>query len=843
MSSARVLAAVLSALALLLPLSNAFATRSEIPSYYEQIDFNLTSPSAWATAVGGFANPAVYSMMPGSEMEYYAAHPENDLVAGLNRWGLFTSLKHLGFGFMHERVPDGASTLSVTDYRLALAGGTPAHSFGMSLGWSRGDTDQLRRTTLMQLGMVERPLRHLSVGVSGAFSTENADVAGLFDVAVRPLGDERVTVFGDIEYPRGYALKDSPWSLGAMLEVPAGLKLVGRYFDDERFTFGVAYTFGGAPQTGELRGSVAPFYDSGGNYSGLNWGVRLGYPERNGLTEPLFTDAFYVKMHVKGPVVHTRYRFLDRGVSLYRLLDALEGARTDRRVAGVAINLSGAQMSTGTAWEVHEKLLALRDAGKHVVVYIDEVGMTTYFAASAADVLVMDPEGLMLLPGYALGRTYAREMLSKMGLGVEEWRFKDYKSAFEVLSRDNMSAADRKQRQALVDGWYATVRDGVTKSRGVSATEFDAWVNDVTLVLARTALDRKMVDKIARWDEIDKVVEELEGRRKGFMPADATARRHYPSRAWGAPPKIAVVYAIGGSEMDSGYNARQLDGMLKEVTKDDDVKAVVLRINSPGGSPLAADIVAEGVRKCAKRKPVIVSQADVAASGGYWASIHGTKILVQPTTITGSIGVIGGWVWDEGLGEKVGLNTEQVKAGDHADLFVSMRLPFLPLPIGVPYRGVTDEERERVLAEMEDLYDRFVANVAAARGLPQEKVAELAKGRVWTGREGVANGLVDAVGGLDDAVALAKEQAGLGRDERVDVVEYSRKGWFNPEALNAMPFGIGKRRANATESVDEMALLRAYESLYLGALARYNGRPLCLLPPEDLPREAMDNGE
>jgi protease-4 len=837
----RLSAAVLT-VAALLPVRPASATKSELPSYYDQINFNLTSPSAWATAVGGFANPAVYGVMPGSEMEFYASHPESDPLAGLSRWGLFTGLGNLGFGFAHTRVPEGDGSLSVTDYRLALSGGSPAHSAGLSLGWSRGDTDQFKRTTLMQLGIVDRPTRYLSVGIAGAFSTENRDIAGLFDLAVRPMGDERLTVFGDLEYPRGYSLKDSPWSLGAMLEIPAGLKLVGRYFDDERFTFGVAYTFGGAAGTGHLRGSVAPFYSSGGAYTGINWGVRMGYPERNRLTGSLFKDAYYVKMKLKGPVVHTRYRFFDSGRTLYALLDGLEGARTDDRVAGVALNLSGAKMSTGTAWELRQKLLDLQAAGKHVVAYIDEAGMATYFVASAADVVVMDPEGMMLLAGYALGRTYAKEMLAKMRLGVEEWRFKDYKSAFEVLSRETMSPADREQRQALVDGWYGTVREGVTASRGVDPPDFDRWVDDVTIVFPNRALEEGIVDKLARWDEIDKVVRELEGRRKGFMGADATARHGYPSRRWGTTPRIAVVYAIGGSEMDGGYNARQVDRMLKAVTKDRRVEAVVLRINSPGGSPLAADVVAEGVRKCAEKKPVIVSQADVAASGGYWASMHGTKILVQPTTITGSIGVIGGWVWDEGLGDKMGLHTDEVSAGEHADLFVQMRLPFLPLPIGIPYRGVTDEERRRILAEMEGLYQRFIAKVAAARDLSEEKVAELAKGRVWTGEAGVANGLVDAVGGLDAAIAMAREEAGIAPDEPADVVEYSHKGWFNL-AFNPWSFLTGKTGVPEAGGTDEVALLRAYEQLYLGVLARYNGRPLCLLPPEDLPREALFNGE
>ena len=249
----------------------ALATMSELPSYYSRGTFDLTSPSALATAVGGYYNPAVYSMMPGKELEFYFSDSKNPAVSGLERWGAFTGLKNLGFGFIHDRGLDAVGNLtSVTDYRLALNGGTRAHSLGVSVGWQSGNKTAFNRTTIMQVGVVERFGRHVSLGINGTFSTEVSDQSGLFDLAVRPLGDERLTVFGDLEYPRGYSFKNSPWSAGAMLEIPSGVKLVGRYFENESFSLALAYTFGGGINTGGLRGSAQPYFDSSSNHAATN---------------------------------------------------------------------------------------------------------------------------------------------------------------------------------------------------------------------------------------------------------------------------------------------------------------------------------------------------------------------------------------------------------------------------------------------------------------------------------------------------------------------------------------------------------------------------------------------
>jgi protease-4 len=644
-----------------------------------------------------------------------------------------------------------------------------------------------------------------------------------------------------------------------VLEIPAGLKLIGRYGDSDQadgtFSLALAYSFGGGFHQGVMRGSVQERFDEENDPAITTWGVRLGYPERSDLLKPLHRNDGYLQMHAKGAVVYSRYRFFDSRVTLRNMLDAIDDARTDERIAGIALNLSGARFTRGQAWELRQRLGEFRAVGKKVVVFIDEAGQSTYYVASAADHIVMDPEGLLMLPGYVMGRTFVAAMLDKLGIGFEEFRFLKYKTAVENLARHEMSEADREQRQALVDQYYATVRDDVAEGRRVDAATVDRWVNDQTMFIAQKALEDKVVDELGRWDEVKERVKQIEGEKKAFVGTGALADRRYPSKQWGERDKVAVVYAIGECAMDTGINARQLEKQLRDLRGRKDVKAVVVRVDSPGGSPLASDVVAGQMRELMKKKPVVVSQGDVAASGGYWISASSNQIIAQPTTVTGSIGVIAGWAWDDGLGKKVGMEGDFVKKGDHADVFFSLRPPYLPPLVGTPHRAVTKEEREIVIDGMKTMYERFVQAVSKQRNMTPEKVESLAQGRVWTGIEAEKNGLVDRVGGLQDAIQVARELAKIGTEDDVEVLEVGTRGLFKLD-IPMNPFGGGLAALPAWLSLDWTARLAEiwardasgtgepvgedYGITYLRHMLEHNGRPQCILPPDMLPR---DGGE
>jgi protease-4 len=852
------LTATLVAMACLGARSVQATSYGAIPSYYQQLDFNLTGPTAFTEAVGGYANPSVYSMMPGAEMEFYWSSFDADALSGASRWGTFIGLKNLGFGFVHSKAQLAQSERSVTDYRIGLSGGTRMFTTGVGYAWSGGDTDSFGREKFFQLGLAGRFTRFLSVGANVNLSTESTANQWLFDAAVRPLGNDRLTVFGDAEiaYRDGDRTDNTPWSVGAMLEVPAGLKIVGRYFDDDAegdrgFTVGLAYTFGAGFGQGVARGSWMPRWDDNSDLALTNWGVRLGYPERSGLLKPVFENSGYLSMRIKGSPPYARYRFLDSRQTFLETLTALENARTDDRVAGVALNLSGAELTRGQAWEIRQRLEELRASGKRVAVFIDEFGMSTYYVASVADHIVMDPEGYGVLPGYVLGRTYVASMADKLGIGIEEWRFLKYKSAMESLVRHDMSEADREQRQALVDQYYATMREGLATGRGVSGETVDRWINEEALFTAQKALAENLVDELGRWEELKESVKKAEERKVAFVGADKLADAYFPGKQWGEIPQIAVVYAIGACDMDDGIQARELEKMLRKLQTDRSVKAVVLRVDSPGGSAVASDVVAGQMRRLKKKKPVIVSQGDVAASGGYWLSMCATQIFAQPTTITGSIGVISGWAWDKGIGSKVGMEGDFVKAGEHADLFFALRPPLFP--VSIPHRAVTDEERDKVLDGMKEMYADFVNMVAKDRDMPAERVEALAQGRVWTGMEAKSNGLIDRVGGLHDAIMYARELIGVDPGGEVEIREYSPRGflfWNMPTpslslgTLAAVPgageFALARWLLGSEDDGEkrpDAGYVQDYDLIYLRQLVRNVGRAQCMLPPDMIPQD------
>jgi protease IV len=830
-----------------------------IPSYYQTLDFNLTSPSAFAEAVGGYANPSIYPMMPGGELEFYWSD-YNDQEFDPTRWGIFSGLKNIGFGVEYSKLRFPTGEASVTDYRIGVGGGTGRGSFGVGYGWSGGDDETFGRENLIQAGLALRPNRYLSVSAEFNFSAESSKKQQLIDAAVRPLGNDRLTVFGDVELSSDALSTATPWSVGAMVEVPAGLKIVGRWFEgddggEDGFSVGVAYTIGPHFEQGTVRASGVPRFDSNDDLMLTNWGVRMGYPERSDLMKSFVKNSGYYEMSLKGSVPYSTFRYFDKRTPLKEILQSIDDAREDYRVSGVALNLSGAKLSRGSAWEIRERLGELRAAGKHVVVFVDEIGMSTYYVASVADRVVMDPEGFALLPGYAMGRTYITNMIEKVGLGVEEWRFLKYKSAMESFVRHEMSEGDREQRQALVDQYYATFKEDVAEGRHVDPRTVDRWINDVTFFTAQQAVDERLVDELGRWEEVKEAAKKLEGKKQQFVGRGQLADEWYPSKRWGMRPQVALVYAVGVCAMDRGIQARKLEKTLRELRDDRDVKAIVLRVDSPGGSPIASDVVANQLRRCMEKKPVVVSQGDVAASGGYWLSMCSNQIFAQPTTVTGSIGVISGWVWDKGLGEKVGMEGDFVEVGEHADLFFSLRPPFLP--VSIPHRAVTDEEREVVIAGMKTLYTSFVDAVAKNRSMSKDRVEELAQGRVWTGVEATQNGLVDRIGGLHDAIQLARELAKIGPEDEVDVVEYGARGLFRlpfaPPSLQSpwaaiasvATFDAFERLAsrelldttNEPEETDDSTPVD-YDLTYLQQLIRNNGRGLCMLPPDFLPRES-----
>ncbi|MDR0442034.1 MAG: signal peptide peptidase SppA [Treponema sp.] len=503
---------------------------------------------------------------------------------------------------------------------------------------------------------------------------------------------------------------------------------------------------------------------------------------------PLFSQSMYLEINLNEPIMQNRLRFIKPKPQL-EIFRVIEKAGKDDKVRGIILNIGNFSGSREYVWELRNSLEQFKSGGKKICAFISNADMDIYYLASVADKIVMDEQGALNLLGYSWGRGYVQHSLKKLGISVRELRYLEYKSAAEMFTRDSMSEADRRQYGEYLDDIFNLTRDTLIKARNWTSEEFDTIVNSEFLYSAKNAQDRKLVDRAGRKDAVTETLKEIEGAevKKFALYGDQMSSlmgeqpEYSPPRAGGffkRPPVIAVIYANGQTDLERGMAAWSLAQTIRELSEMNRVKAIVLRINSPGGSAEAADYIAEAVSYAKKEKPVVVSMGQTAASGGYWAAMNASHITATPYTVTGSIGVIGSWFYDNGLNAKLGFSVDTLKRGAHSDLMTGFFLP---------YRDLTSEEEARYRKYILDLYNDFSAKVAAGRGMEIEKVESVAQGRIFSGIGALNAGLVDSIGGLSDALNTARTLAEIPEGKSVIYSEYPKPKFWD-KLLNQFPF-------------------------------------------------------
>lgn len=510
-------------------------------------------------------------------------------------------------------------------------------------------------------------------------------------------------------------------------------------------------------------------------------------------------------------------------VTVRSVTEALRAAKTDPRITGVLLRPREAPALWGKVQEVREALVDFRSSGKPLVALLESAGNREYVLASAASRVVLVPPGQLNLTGLASYQLFLRGTFDKIGTIPDLLHIGEYKTAVNTFTEKGFTPAHREMTQSLNHDAFEQLLGAVASARKKSVADVRALV-DQGPMLPDAALANGLVDDVAYIDEIGKTsglgdrFEQIELQR--YLPA----ARH--QRVGFSAPKVAVLYAVGtivsgrggpgpiGAEVGSD----RLSEYIRDVRNDDTIKAAVLRIDSPGGSTVASDVIWRELMLLRARKPLVVSMSDVAASGGYYIAMPGHVIVAQPGTLTGSIGIFSGKFVVGGTYNKLGMNIEAVSEGKYAQMYAGTR-PFVP------------EERAKIEEQMQAFYDQFVEKVAESRSSTPEKIDAVAQGRVWTGRQARDIGLVDELGGLPRALAIAQQRAGIARDAAVQVVIYPpRPSVF--EALTTMFGGGGQGGMRA--SVAE-ALLSQDERQALGAIRRpmqllRRGEALALLP-------------
>ncbi|MDO5980366.1 signal peptide peptidase SppA [Flavivirga spongiicola] len=445
----------------------------------------------------------------------------------------------------------------------------------------------------------------------------------------------------------------------------------------------------------------------------------------------------------------------DEKNGLFNIIDAINYAATDDKIKGISIDNNFIIAGISQTKALRNALLKFKESGKFIVAYADIYTQKDYYLSSVADTIYMNPVGMMEFKGLYSERLYFKDFQEKTGFKMEVVRFGKYKSAVEPFLTNEMSDENRDQISVYLNGLWDEMKQDISKSRNITLDRLNIIADSLLGRTADLAKTSHLIDRIAYHDEYindirDAVGIEFDEYLKSVTIADYSLYTANKLKSNKSKNKIAVIYAEGdiiygeGDEETVGQGI--MNASLKEAREDDRVKAIVLRINSPGGSALASELIWREIELTKKVKPVIVSMGDVAASGGYYIACNADKIIAEPTTITGSIGVFGVLPNGKQLAENMGINAEQVITNKNA---VSYSF-FEPL---------NDEQRAFIKEGIVDIYELFTNRVAVGRNMTQDDVKAIAQGRVWTGVDALSNGLVDELGGLDLALQRASEAA------------------------------------------------------------------------------------
>jgi protease-4 len=457
-------------------------------------------------------------------------------------------------------------------------------------------------------------------------------------------------------------------------------------------------------------------------------------------------------------------------LSMHDIWLNFQKAKIDRRIQAVVLRMGYLQCGWAKINEIRDLVLDFRKSGKKVYAIFEETvdADKEYYLATACDRIIFHPSGMMFVNGIGGYIPFFKKGLDMLGVEYEVEHMERYKTAMNEFTEEGFTDSHREMMESLYGDIYARYINQIAQSRGKSEEEVRALI-DRGLFQGPKALEAGLVDDLLYEDELQKMLEK-NGRKYTRIGHQEYTKIKPSSLGLSRGRKIALVYGMGQILTGEGFyqmmGSSTVARWLRNARKDTSIEAVVFRVDSPGGSAVGSDVIWREVIMTKKEKPIVVSMSDLAGSGGYWVAMSAHKIVAQPQTWTGSIGVVWGKPNLAKLYEKLGITAERLTFGDKADIFST-------------FREWTDEERELIREEMKWTYDQFLTKVAEGRNMSKEDVDKIGKGRVWTGSQAKNLGLVDEIGGLPRAIALAKELAGIPAGEHVRlVVQPKRKTTF-----------------------------------------------------------------
>jgi protease-4 len=711
-----------------------------------------------ATAL--FANPAGLAVGRGPETYLELSFESGDHEQGVG----ILALSPLRFGYVHDNVGD----FDYDTYALGTALGVAPVTVGWTMAWHRNDTGVGPKATTHTFGVQVRPRRHLSIGAVArnvndpAFAGDRVPRGYAAGLSLRPLGSdpERLTATVQSEWPT--SSEAARFVVGAEYRLMPGLSLMGHWRSKpDEAGLGVTFDFPGSGLRAQSlqRGEGAP--------GTVTSGALHLHPEAF-RRESFPVMSRFAEVRLDGPYADQASGFVLFGgseKSLHKVLQTLEKAERDADVSGVLLrvgNLGDAFIGSVSATheELHAAILAVRAAGKPVIACLEEGGgAAELFVASAADRIVMPRLARLRGVGVSLELLRLKEAWADLGIDWDAATAGESKSTFHTWYTDEATPEQKEEIEGLVTAAFDELSRVVGEARRLSPDARERLFSGAPIG-APEALALGVIDRVGWYDDARRLAAEMAD--EGTDPARLRrleSRRYWRER-WTPPPAVAVVLASGAiapgeSRVDRLFGGRTMGSdtvvrALRSAAADAGVRALVLRVDSGGGSALASDQILAEVKRLRAEwgRPIVVSMGDAAASGGYWIAAHADRIVANPLSLTGSIGVVASKPVLARLLERRGVRREVYRIGPMSDM-------------QSPYRAMTSEERALFQRELDATYTLFIDEVAAGRGLARSQVEGVAGGRVWLGRKALEHRLVDELGTVNDAVARAAGLAGL----------------------------------------------------------------------------------
>lgn len=455
----------------------------------------------------------------------------------------------------------------------------------------------------------------------------------------------------------------------------------------------------------------------------------------------------------------------DTELSLTDILKAIKEAKNADNIKGIYIEAGNLSAGSSSIDAIRRAITDFKESGKFVVAYGDQYTQGSYYLASVADKVYINPQGALLLTGMSSQTMFYKGLLNKLGVEMLIFKVGTYKGAVEPFMLDKLSDANREQISSYMNGIWDNITADIAKSRKITVEDVNHYADQgFAIALPEKALECGLVDELKYKPEAEEYVKDLAGQTdKKLKTVGVDKVRNIKSKEGKSKNKIAVLYAEGEIteavtspySMDKSITEKVAKELIK-LKEDESIKAVVLRVNSPGGSAFTSEQIWKQVLELKKVKPIVVSMGDVAASGGYYISCAANKIVAEPNTLTGSIGIFGMFPNMTGLFNKVALTTDVVKTNTYADL-------------GDVSRPMREDEKALIQSRIESGYDTFITRCADGRGMTKAAIDSIGQGRVWTGEQAIEKGLVDELGGIEKAIAVAAKLADLKDYKLVEV--------------------------------------------------------------------------